>query len=343
MKWLDDNRIEIKPVRNPKRITGTRFASVLGLNNWASPFEAWCAITRTYEKPFIDNKYTLAGKAIEPNVTKYLNEMYFRDGLKTPTDIYGENYFQRTRGNFFPRVKVFGGMWDALYYKDNKVEAVIEIKTTKRAEDWRNGSPDYYALQASLYAYNLGIDKVVMSVSFLQETDYIEPERFIPSAENTNIESFKVSERYPNFHQHIQRALEWWDEHVITGISPQFDEYQDAEILEELRKRTIEADVSIEDLIKEGEVLKDELEKVKLQTKDSEKRLKEITKEIRDHCMTQFKEGDDKVVIEGGSYDWILSKSSRASVDTDLLEQDGLLDKYTVEKESYRFSQKAKE
>ena len=56
---------------------------------------------------------------------------------------------------------IFGGMWDALYYENGKVAAVIEIKTTKRAEDWSNGAPGYYALQAALYAYLLGIDDVL--------------------------------------------------------------------------------------------------------------------------------------------------------------------------------------
>ena len=51
MKWNDDKTITITPPAKPKKITGTRFAAIMGLNKWTSPFNAWCAITRTYEEP----------------------------------------------------------------------------------------------------------------------------------------------------------------------------------------------------------------------------------------------------------------------------------------------------
>ena len=61
----------IRPLLSPRRsalkkITGTRFAAIMGLNKWTTPFNAWCAITRTYEEPFEDTIYTVAGKTIEP-------------------------------------------------------------------------------------------------------------------------------------------------------------------------------------------------------------------------------------------------------------------------------------
>ena len=52
MKWNDDKTITITPPKRPKKITGTRFAAIMGLNKWTTPFNAWCAITRTYEEPF---------------------------------------------------------------------------------------------------------------------------------------------------------------------------------------------------------------------------------------------------------------------------------------------------
>ena len=51
MEWLD-NKIQIVPPKRPKKLTATRFATILGLNPWSTPFEVWCEITRTYQKPF---------------------------------------------------------------------------------------------------------------------------------------------------------------------------------------------------------------------------------------------------------------------------------------------------
>ena len=76
MEWLKTNQIQIEPPKKPKKITGARFASILGLDRWNTEFKTWCAITRTYEEPFVDNKYTIAGKVIEPKIIEY-----FRKGV----------------------------------------------------------------------------------------------------------------------------------------------------------------------------------------------------------------------------------------------------------------------
>ena len=98
MKWNEDNTITITPPAKPKKVTGTRFAAIMGLNVWTSPFNAWCAITRTYEEPFIDTIYTKAGKVIEPKQAAYMAETYFWKKILSPTDKYGADYFKKTWG-----------------------------------------------------------------------------------------------------------------------------------------------------------------------------------------------------------------------------------------------------
>ena len=153
IKWLEDNRLQIAPPKRTKKITGTRFATILGLNPWSTEFEMWCAITKTFELPFEDTIYTKAGKTIEPKQAEYMKKSYGMD-LITPTDRYGEDYFNKTWGDFFPENKHLGGMWDFLGVDENgEVDTVLEMKTTKRIEDWQNDAPEYYALQAALYAW----------------------------------------------------------------------------------------------------------------------------------------------------------------------------------------------
>lgn len=172
IKWIEGNRIQISPPKKTKKITGTRFATILGLNPWSTPFEMWCAITKTYEKPFEDTIYTIAGKTIEPKLADYMKKSYGME-ITSPTDIWGKDYFNKTWGDFFPENPHLGGMWDFLSKdEDGKTDAVLEMKTTKRAEDWENDVPEYYALQAALYAYLLGVDDVIMVASFLEEKDY---------------------------------------------------------------------------------------------------------------------------------------------------------------------------
>lgn len=318
MEFLENNQIKVDLPKKLKKLTATRFATVLGLNAWATPFQAWCEITKTYESPFEDTIYTIAGKTIEPKVINYLKNVMFMD-IKTPTDIYGEDYFKKTWGDFFPNEKQFGGMWDVL-----GDDFVVEIKTTKRAEDWELDVPIYYKLQACLYAYLLKFDNVIMTVSFLEDKDYINPESFEPSYKNTKIYEFKVSEAFPTFEEtYIQPALKFWKEHVETGISPRFDEKKDIEILKVLRKNKVElTDKDITKLINEADKLKLSVDKAELKISDKKKRIKEIDSEIKKYMSTQFREGDKNVEIKGKKYIWTLNKSERSSLDTTKLKKD---------------------
>ena len=329
MEWLEGNKIKVVPPKRPKKLTATRFATVLGLNPWSTPFEVWCEITKTYQKPFEETIYTAAGKTIEPKQAQFMKKSYFMTNIVTPTDIYGEDYFNRTYGDFFKDEPIFGGMWDYLLFDENKKPVtVLEMKTTKRAEDWAKDIPEYYALQAALYAYLLGVDSVVMVASFLEDKDYKAPEAFVPSSENTIVIPFKVSERYPDFEKLIKKTKTWWKDCVEGGISPVFDEKKDADILKELRKNNVNPETDLTALIEEAEGLQVKLDKVAEETAADEKRLKVLKDQIKELSKKQFRLGDKEVVVHGASFDWVTSRTVTLKVDEDLMKQDGILDKY---------------
>lgn len=340
IKWLEGNRLQIDPPKRTKKITGTRFATILGLNPWSTAFEMWCAITKTYEKPFEDTIYTVAGKTIEPKQAEYMKKSYGMD-LITPTDHYGADYFNKTWGDFFPDSKHLGGMWDFLGVDENGiVDTVLEMKTTKRIEDWQNDVPEYYALQAALYAYLLGVDNVIMVASFLEEKDYNDPAKFVPNIKNTITVEFKVSERYPDFAEKVATVEKWWADYVDTGVSPAFDEKKDAEILKALRTHNLTPDTDITALIAEAESLKTEVDKATAAIADKEKRLKEVNDIIKEHAMKQFREGDKKVEVKGSTYTWTVSRSETTTINKKALEADGLLEKYQTKTEQYRMTVK---
>lgn len=340
MEWLESRQLKIAPPKRTKKITGTRFATILGLNPWSTPFEMWLAITKTYEIPFEDTIYTKAGKAIEPKQAEYMKKSYGMD-IITPTDRYGEDYFKSTWGDFFPESKHLGGMWDYLGVDENGVvDTVLEMKTTKRIEDWQNDAPEYYALQAALYAYLLGVDNVIMVASFLEEKDYADPTKYTPNIKNTITVEFKVSERYPDFAEKIKLVENWWAEYVDSGISPVYDEKKDAELLAALRTHNLTPDTDINALITEAEGLKREIDKANAAIADKEKRLGEINNNIKEHAMGLFRDGDKKVEIKGSIYTWSVSRSETTTIDKKALEADGLLDKYQKKSEQYRMTVK---
>ena len=334
IKWLEGNRIQIAPPKKKKKVTGTRFATILGLNPWATEFEMFCAITKTYEKPFEDTIYTLAGKTIEPKQADYMKNSYGVD-LISPEDRYGKDYFNKTWGDFFPESQHLGGMWDYLGKDENgKVDTVLEMKTTKRIEDWQGDIPEYYALQAALYAYLLGVDNVIMVASFLDEKDYDAPEKFKPNIGNTITVEFSLSERYPDFAKKVEQVEKWWADYVDTGISPAFDEKKDADILKALRTNSI--DTTSEDIVSmvvEAEQIKAEVDEVEKSIKSKTDRLDTLNKAIKEHAIKQFRDGDKKVEIKGSAYQFSISKTepkSKPVYNDDAMKSDGVYDKYVT-------------
>lgn len=340
MEWLESKQLKINPPKRTKKVTGTRFATILGLNPWSTPFEMWCAITKTFELPFEDTIYTKAGKTIEPKQAEYMKKSYGMT-LISPTDRYGKDYFNKTWGDFFPENPHLGGMWDYLgVNEDGVVDTVLEMKTTKRIEDWQNDAPEYYALQAALYAYLLGVDNVIMVASFLEEKDYADPSKYTPNIKNTITVEFKVSEKYPNMVELVKQVENWWAEFVDTGVSPAYDEKKDAEILKALRTHSLSPETDITALIAEAEELKAELDRNAAAVADKEKRLKEVNDIIKEYAMGKFRDGDKKVEVKGTTYTWSVSRSETTSIDKKALEADGLLEKYQTKTEQYRMTVK---
>ena len=351
IEWVG-NHIKVEPITKNKKITGTHFPTIIGVNPFSTDFEVWCRCTRTFEKPFEGNKFTAAGQVVEPKVFEFLRRsMGFGDRVVTPTDVYGKDHFKKTWGDFFPSREIFGGSWDALIIDDSgKVDCVVEIKTVQvdgrsgsLEQRWKDGeAPHYQALQASLYAHLLGVDKVMMVAVALEDKkgDYEHPEQVVPSYANENvyIDEFKVSERYPNFDLYIEQATAWWNAHVLTGISPEFDEKKDAEILKALRTNNLAPDVDIAGFVAEAERLTTEIDAIVATIADKEKKLKELMEQIRKYALTKFRDGDTKVSIPGQRFEFVLAKSETTELDKDALKADGLWEKYNKPKTNYRLT-----
>ena len=224
-------------------------------------------------------------------------------------------------------------MWDYLFTdEDGKPTAVLEMKTTKRAEDWLDDIPEYYAMQAALYAYLLHVDDVIMVCTILEDKDYEHPEDMVISEENTFERKFKVSERYPDMDKTIRKVEKWWKDHIVGGTSPKYDEKADAEILKELRKNNYNPETDLTELITEAEELTEKINTHLAKIKADEDRLKVIKDQIKEASKEQFRDGDKEVVIHGATYDWVTSRSVTLKVDEKAMEKDGVLEKYKTKK-----------
>lgn len=336
MKIDTESKIILLPnvPKRVKKITGTRFAAILGLNTWSTPFAAWCDMTGTYKDPFEDNKYTIAGKTIEPKVIDFLDRRYYygKGMVQNP-----ESYFGKTKEQLhydhFPEEKIFGGKWDA-----RTKTTVYELKTSKRVEDWyKHGvfeAPEYYKLQGALYSYLMGLDDFRLVLTVLEEKDYEHPEDFIPTPMNTFIKKYSLRTEYPNFVDKLNYCLAWHEKHVTGCISPAWDEKKDAEILKALRTAHVtplnsddqQDPVSV--LLAEIEPLQAKIDAATAGIAEDEKQLKKLKEQLKPELQKRMKDSDKKIILNGSVYSFEVTKKDPSGIDTQRLKADGLYDKY---------------
>jgi hypothetical protein len=246
--------------------------------------------------------------------------------------------------DFYPQHKRFGGMWDAkILTPKGDTRYIVEIKTTKRAEDWADHVPYYYLCQVLLYAYLEGIEDVILTCTFLEDDDYNHPERFKVTDENTTMWTFNTKTTqipYEGFLYTIEELVdivnEWYDTYVETGVSPEFDEVKDAEYLEILRTTHPEHDLSVHDMISELSELEQQVTQIMQDTglATLEKRMEQLKKGLKNVLAKEL--SDTKDIVKCGGYQ--LKKSIRKSIDSEALKADNLYDLYCKESVNYTLS-----
>lgn len=335
-----------------KKITATRFSKVIGCNHWSNDFQAWCEIMKVAEPPFEDNKYTIAGKAIEPKLVDYCRNVV-SPYIQMPDDYFGKA--KGLRWDFFPENKIFGGMWDALAFArpdvtssdSDKPIAIIEAKTSSRPQDWENGVPENYKAQGLLYAYLLGVDDIYFPVAFLKPEDYDNPESFECTDENTRVFHIKADSPVGDFYRiedAIAYALDWHEKHIDKNLSPCYNDKADAEYLAILRSCGL-ADLKIDtndlealcqSLLELDNMI--EAKRVECGLKELEEQRKTVNKAIQSIVKPILMETDGKDSLDTQYYTFKVSTTRK--VDCNALEEDGLLDKYVTNTSTIRTSKK---
>lgn len=346
MKWTySSNRKSIvldKVPKARKKVTATRLAGILSLNNWVTDFQMWCEITKAATPPFEDNKYTLAGKAIEGKLIQFARDNLFDldpENVKDPEQYFG-NIYKEVKYDFFKDIKVFGGMWDAVHLDENgDIDTILECKTTGRPQDWADGVPVYYKVQGLLYALLTGAKKLYFPVAFLKDEDYARPEEFVCTDDNTAIIEVDINSKimWRNEEYTIEElvgiAEEWYDAYVETGISPAFDEEKDEVYLKILRQNAPEEDLTLDSMTNKVIQLKNAIDNIKKEQgiDDMEKELKKLQEAIKVDFMSKM--GDNDMTVSYNRFE--LSKTTKEVLDEDKLKEEGIYDNYLTTKTTY--------
>lgn len=252
---LENNRIvlsdEYKKSLKPKKITGSRFASVMGMNNFSTPVKTWSMMVNIYNEP-MDKMIADAGNIIEPlikNRVEELTNIQFKqyDPFKVQFDVFKEvskifggipdgepvNIDGDVDYTVWPMLEIKTTSIDSFKYKkvgnlfelqkDELGHPIVKSKGTKK-EKWFDSKgnvlvPDEYKMQLGLYCYLRNISKGLFAIAFLEREDYINPRKCNIKDREIQLVDFTVN--LENFKPIIEEAEQWYSKFIETGVSPE--------------------------------------------------------------------------------------------------------------------------
>ncbi|TPE57347.1 hypothetical protein FJO69_01825 [[Mycoplasma] falconis] len=205
------------------KITGSSIGDILQVEKFSSPFAAFTRIFRC-ALPVLDPKYINAGVALEPKILAGIEKKLNVEIKRYPAHEYNYDYFKEN--------KLFGGLPDGYIEKDH---LVVEIKTSgaKNLENWdKFGLPVKYIKQAMLYTHLMGEKDFIIVACFLEENDYINP--YEVDVKTRKVKSWKFYVNEPEVLDDMQKCQHWYDEYVLKGISPTWNEETDQDLIDYL-------------------------------------------------------------------------------------------------------------
>lgn len=308
---FEDNRYIVTKKNLPYgKVSGTYMAGLLGRSKWTTPFIATAKMLRIFDEDIGDKKEVQAGHILEPKILDYVGALH------------GDKIFGERRGNHEEWESdfddpIFSGHIDGMMPDGS----IVEVKTTKNPEDWINGPPEYYWIQASLYAHFLKTDKIIFLVGFTDNEILSDPDSFVPS----------------------EKTVARFDVPIIDGFDDMLKEakaiYEDTV----LKDRTAPVGVTSSDLrvadlvsaqIWTDEQLESALTDYRIHSRqmDGYKQVEKELQETKDTIMMYMK--SHKIDQKDCKTDIIkVSRYMRSSVDSDALKRDGLYENYTKKTE----------
>lgn len=232
-----------------KKITGSRFSSILMQNKYSSPFKTWAIMTNIYYEK-MDETLSKVGNVIEPKIRDYISKII---------DVKFLNYIpEQEKWDVFKKNKIFGGIPDGEPINDNKDflydegYPMLEIKTTSidafayqydnnvltlikdqaglpkiKTESGKLNSwfandtidiPYDYQLQLGLYLFLRKRNFGLFAIAFLDKKYYLDYSSYNPDT-NCVVTSFLYIDS-DEFKKLIDYSEEWYKKHIDEGISP---------------------------------------------------------------------------------------------------------------------------
>lgn len=256
---VENNQIKLSPEyfeKNKskfKKITGSRFSSVIGKNSYTSPAKVWATMVGIYTEPF-EEMFTKAGNVIEPKIHKVVCEKLNVNFKQYNPFTIGWDVFKEdpifggipdgepvdANGNLlypnFPMLEIKTTSIDAFQFKKINNLMVLQKDASQKPivkqvdgnkNKWFDSDnniliPINYQFQLGLYCYLRNVEKGLFAICFLQSSDYDKPSDFNVDERELHLIDYKIN--LSEFSKFINYGKEWYEQYIRKGISPELSD-----------------------------------------------------------------------------------------------------------------------
>lgn len=145
-------------------IGGSDIAAICKASPWTSPFALWARKTGRIDDTFVPSEAAEWGTRLESVV------------LEKFAEVHGNLLIWRDAGTWANVDRPWQlANPDAIYQSQDGTYGIVEIKTSRYEDDWRDGVPQYYRTQVQWYLQTFGFSHAYVAVLF-SGSKYVEHE-----------------------------------------------------------------------------------------------------------------------------------------------------------------------
>ena len=176
------------------RIGGSEVGAIVGESKYESAYSLWAKKTGKIPSEKLDNNFMYWGRALEPVVIDKFE-------LEHP-----ELVVHRDCGTWVNKEREWQVANPDAIIAGDKGYGILEIKTARYEDDWRDGVPKYYMTQVQWYLNTFGLDYAYIVCLF----------------SGSNYQEFAVKAD-PAWQEHDLASVETFRQHLIDDTKPDWD------------------------------------------------------------------------------------------------------------------------
>ena len=204
------------------KVTGTSIAGILGLSPWSTPFQVACALLGLGREDISKKPEVLVGQALESEIIEYAGKTYGKYGLFMSADeIYEKRAGDHDSWESDFNDDVFAGHVDGIVMRDD-ANYILEVKTSKNYESWKDGVPEYYYWQVALYnEFIAQQDKAYVVLGMTSEATMKDVNSWV--ANEKTVGMFEMPIDRAEVQEKMAVIRQWYADYIEKGITPDHD------------------------------------------------------------------------------------------------------------------------